>query len=208
MALVTDLVSDVLVSAPEAPEPLVTRHYLRAVRTFCRSTGAWRDDLGVLFDGKTSDYAINVPLDSEAFDASMCKVGDRVLGKASREQMLYRYRATASGRPQVYRVSASRLIFAPDPAEDISSNVVVTAWLRPVLSATNVPDALVEEHHDEGFVPGALATLLLTPNAPWRDADMAVYYLRKFDDYVARWRSVAADGGNTGVPRRVRYGGY
>ena len=202
-----DLIADLRLAAPGAPEPFLIEQYLRSVRRFCRETSAWREEIGVtLVAGTTNEYSPNAPAGAEAYDARSVMLGERSLYKASREQM--RRRFSRGSVVQAFRVAAGKLHLAPDPGDDVSSALTMVALLRPLRTAQEIPDELVDEHHDEAFLFGAYANILVVPNKEWTDLDLASYYAKRYRAAIDEWRSRGADEGMVGLPRRVKYGGY
>lgn len=199
MALVVDVIQELLLAVEGAPEPLAVTAYVEAARRLCRNAGVWRETVSATLGSNTAEYLLTPPTDGQVFDAVSVKLGEKWLDKRTREQL------EVYGLPG-YRVFNNTLVLNPDPQADVSANLTIVARIRPIRSATTLPDDLVDEHHD-GLLHGALYRLLSYPNKSWSDYDMASFHYRRFNDYIDEWTSRAADDGMTGVPRKVRYGG-
>ncbi len=81
------------------------------------------------------------------------------------------------------------------------------AAIKPILAtATNVDDIILSRY-DEALTSGALARLYLTPRKPWTDFNLGQYHRAQFQAAWPAARRDAADEHQTGVPRKVKYGG-
>lgn len=207
MAAIADLARRVLPLADGAPEPLAAQFYLDAARDFFTRTRAWVDqELFLVRTQPRAGYALfEADLrDAELFDTWRVSYDGQPLAKLTFEQMEQRLTANP-GRPRYHRISAGNLIIAPAPGP--GGELRGAFCLRPTRGAYALDDRIADEF-GEIIEHGTLARLLNVPHKDWTDREAVGYYRALFTEAVDDWRSRAADDGQVGVPRRVRYGGY
>lgn len=208
MAKVVDLIYTVMLSVPDAPEPVVARAYSEAARQFCTDTLAWRD--GGLYlaylnmPGPLGEFAVAVDDQTEVFDAARVEFRGRSLEKSTLGEIR---RREQRGRPSAFTISSSRLFVSPDPGVGHESAIRADFILRPRRGATEIPETVADRWGDI-IDHGALSRLLAVPGKPWTEYGGAGYYAGLFQQAIIEWKSKAADEGMVGVPRRVAYGGY
>lgn len=207
MASLDDLVLPLRAHATGASLGLLKQAYLEAARKFFHESTAWRDEIGSITVGSSNAAYTLAPTqtDAEVFDATRVWHKDNRLVKKSRTQIQTRY--SKGNSPAVFRIGApNSLHIAPGPDEDVSSDLVVHGALRPTRTA-DVLDDEAADRFDEALLNGARWKILLMPQ-PWRDVSMAEYYRKLFQDSLDREHALAADDGQVGVDRTMRYGGY
>lgn len=204
---INEVLDDLRLYAPGAPEPVLVRAYIHAVRRMAEHARVWRsDDVGVtqtVDDGVMNLRPGSDAGDAEVYDAVYVMYQDDVLKKASDRQMA----GLKGSKPAAYRIRPNRLFFAPKDAdidEDLFDGLFI---LRPARNAEFIDEELVDEFKDQ-FERGALARLLAQPGQTWTSFDGAEFYEQMFRSDMDYWQSRAADDFMTGVPRKVRYGGY
>lgn len=207
MALLNDLIGNLMLAAPGAPEPLAEGRYRDAARKFCTETLAYRAEVTAVGYTGTGEYLLLAPADTEIFDALSVTLDDEPLEKATRVQLRRYAREGRTGNPRWFRIDMGRLYLSPDPGEDIATRLSVIAALRPTRTALSLDDGLAEEF-GETFESGAIARLLSAPGQSWTDHAGSAIFWSNFNLEISRWRDRAADEGMRGVPRTVRYGGY
>lgn len=189
--------------AEGVPEPIAIARYVDAMREFCKDTRAWLNDdvlLAYIGDGC---FVPSLDTDAKIHDVIRLSVDDHELTKMTRAQMM---KLRSSGRPRAYRVGDNELEVQPDPGENAEVEGQFALW--PTRNAQRLDEDLVDRF-GEVFEYGALSRLLAYPGKPWTSFDGAEYYGGLFREALDRWRTLGADEGMTGVPRRVRqYGGY
>ena len=121
------------------------------------------------------------------------------------EQRIPKWRE-GNGVPE-YFVQQSNQTFwlAPVPTTTSVSSTIVRAVLRPTHTSTACDNDVMDRQRDT-IVNGALFRLLRIPNKAWTDLTGAGLYGSLFNDGVKR-AEVQARGADTGIARRVRYGG-
>jgi len=72
-------------------------------------------------------------------------------------------------------VDKTTLYFVGNPTESSTEGLLVTVILKPLKTATSLPDFLYNEYREE-IGHGALANLYMKKNMPWFDPNMAAYH--------------------------------
>lgn len=208
MAGIKDLVDEVRLHAPGAPNPLLVEKYRDAAREFFRRTLTWRGAPSAITVGASFErYVLTPPADAEAFDATYVQIDTAApLTKATEEQILMANPRRKTGTPRYFRVVGNTLHIDPSPESDVSSAMTAISVLRPTRTATTLPDDVVDRfgHYIQD---GAIGRLLLMPQKPWTNNDKGSHHLNRFADHVDEWWALGGDGGMVGVPRAVAYGG-
>ena len=97
-----------------------------------------------------------------------------------------------------------RLIYTPDATT--ADKYYVRMAVKPLLTSDSISD-VIENKYDEFVIHGALARLYFMPRKPWSDTRLGAYHREQFE---LSWPGARADAANefqTGVIRKVRYGG-
>jgi hypothetical protein len=121
------------------------------------------------------------------------------------EQRIPKWRE-GNGVPEYFVQQSSQTFWlTPVPTTTSVSSTIVRAVLRPTHTSTACDDDVMDRHRDT-IVNGALFRLLRIPNKDWTDLTGAGLYGSLFNDGVKR-AELQARGADTGIARRVRYGG-
>ncbi len=203
-----DLIEDLYIYVPNAPEQILKRAYVDAAREFMKETRAWRPVVTsiTVVDGKTDEYTLAPPSDAEFFDTIFVDYKDDRLPKATYAQIRRRV-SPHSMNPEYHRfVHADTVQISADPGADISADLLVRAVARPTKTATEISDWVLE-HFQESLDYGALTRLYRMPNRDWTSFDLSEKFEGLFREAINRNTSLAQDDMQTGVPRTVRYGG-
>jgi hypothetical protein len=106
-----------------------------------------------------------------------------------------------------YVLSTNNIIqFVPSPSESVDYYFRIAVKPTPDLALTEVAD-VVANKYSELLVHGAKSFLFMTPRKPWTDLQLAQYHEAVFQTGIPDARSEAADEFQTGVARKVKYGG-
>jgi hypothetical protein len=209
------MATDVRANIPEIPAFVATRQLLRAIREFCEETRAWRYsfDLDVTASESLYDLMSEAGLtNTELVDVVTVKNTDGstpVIPKTFKwlDDNLSDWRSTTAENAHWYVLDSNNVIrLVYTPASTTSAKYHVRMALKPLLSSQAVSDVL-ENKYDEAFIHGALARLYFLPRKPWTDVNLGQYHRLKFENYWASAKAEAADEFQTGVARKVRYGG-
>ena len=121
------------------------------------------------------------------------------------EQRIPKWRE-GNGVPEYYVQQGSALVWlAPIPTATGVSSTIVRAVLKPTHTSSACDDGVMNDYRDT-IINGALFRLLRIPNKEWTDLQGASVYGSLFNEgtMIAERKARGAD---TGVARRVRYGG-
>lgn len=203
MAQVSDLVTRLVATAPDAPEPLAIEAYITAAREFFTNTALWRVDV-TSFEaaGITGDYVVSTDSDDEeVFDLSYVQSGNTRLLRSNLERV-YRAR-TSSGSPRYYAVKfGSTVSFAPTGVTP--SNMTAVGLVRPAVGAEQISDDIAATYHTV-IEQGAMAYLFLLPNQGWSQPETGTYYRQTFltsmNDFLVR----GLHSGTDDAPRRAPF---
>ena len=211
---ISTLVPDVRAVIPEVPTFIVTRQVIRAMREFCEETRAWRVDVNLSTVENASTYNLTglLPTNTELVEIISVKSDE---GNAPVEPITTAWLdhnkstwrdETSSEAMYFYLVSNNTIRLVPTPSATATNKYFVRLAVKPLLTATTFDDQ-VDNKYNETLISGALANLLMIPRKPWTDFSLGDFYRRKFEAAFAPARAEATDEFQTGVARKVRYGG-
>lgn len=204
------LVPDIRTHIPELPSFVADRELLRAAREFCEETRAWRANINVTTVASTATYTLSVPTNTELVDVISMKKSDGSTPVVPRtfkwlDENLADWRTTTSDTANYYVLESNnvvRLVYTPAAAVTYNTRIAV----KPTLSATTLDDVLVNKYR-EPLISGALGLLFMIPRKPWSDTNLAAFHTGMFNMAKAGARTEAAEEFQTGIPRKVKYGG-
>ena len=209
-AQVRDIISDI----PEIPAFVAARQYLRACRELCEKARVWRLD-GTMTVGAGSeleDLSDSFPDNTELVDVISIKPVDGsspVLPKTQAwlDTNWSDWRAQEALVARYYVLKENNTIqLVPTPAEAVVDAYYFRAAIKPTLSAIEIDDLLVNKY-SEVLIHGAKGYLFATPRKPWTDMKLAQYHTAMFIAAIPDARAEATDEFQTGVARKVKYGG-
>jgi hypothetical protein len=211
---VTTLVQDIISDIPEIPVFVATRQYLRALRVLCEQARVWRINFDVNTVASQDSYDISAyfPSNTELVDILSWKPED---GSTTVKPKTYAWldKNEADWRTQealianYYVLESNNTIrLVPTSSETTASAYHVRAAIKPTTDATQI-ESLLPNKYSETLINGAKAFLFMTPRKPWTDLQLAQYHQSAFLASIPDARSEAADEFQTGVARKVKYGG-
>lgn len=215
MATLTSIIPDILVEIPEVPQFVAKRQLLRATREFAERTRAWRRNIqiSVIANTATVNLQPEFGTTSELVDIITIKNtgGGAPLTPTTfvwLDENMSDWRSDTAVDAQYYVLESNNTIrLVPYPSTTTANLYDVRVCLKPIVAtATTIPDVLANKF-DEVLVHGALGRLYSIPRKPWTDANLAQYHMALFMDGVFRGEQEAVDEFQTGVPRKIRYGG-
>lgn len=212
--LLTTLHPDLRAEIPELPSFVMTRYLIRAARDFLEFSRAWRvnADLNTTANVATVSLASALPANTELVDIISIKdtlgntpVAATTYAKLDTNRADWREETDLSA---MYYVLASNntIQFVPTPANTITAKYHARFAVKPTLSASSIDD-VVGNKYDQALISGALHRLFMQPRKPWTDERRATFHLAVFEAAKAAARTEAADEFQTGVARKVKYGG-
>ena len=214
MAAITSLVPDVRAVIPDIPSFVAQRQLLRAARTFCQDTRAWRVNfpLSVVGSVPTVSLAAQLPDNTELVDIiSIKNVGGGEPLTATTYSRLDLNKNTWQSEEQrdakYYVLEENNLLrLVPSPAETVAALYNIRVAVKPLRTATEIGDVLANKF-DEDLINGALSFLFLVTRKPWPDLQLGLNDKAQFLNSIPGARAAAADEFQVGVGRKIRYGG-
>jgi hypothetical protein len=215
MATLASLIPDVQVEIPEIPAFVANRQILRALRDFCEQTRAWRTDIQISTTASTAtvDLTALLPTASELVDVITVKnviggapVEPTTQARLDKEHALWRSEEALDAQWYVLDSNNTlRLVFTPSTTVANQYNARVA--VKPLLATATTVDDIIANKYDELLVHGALARLYAIPRKPWTDNNLASFHIGMFNAGIPAARTAAADEHQTGVGRKIKYGG-
>lgn len=214
MATFDDLLPDIQVEIPEIPSFVAQRSLIRAMREFCEETRAWRISFNAstLADDPLLPLISYFPDFTELVDVITIKNVDGGEPVEPRtyawfDKNLSDWRSDSAIDANYYVLEDNNTIrLVPYPTETIVNKYYVRAAIKPLLTTTTLDDRMVNKY-SETLIHGALAKLYAIPRKPWTDLQLASIHDAQFRVKFGQARTEAAEEFQTGVPRKVKYGG-
>lgn len=188
MARFGDFLHLVAPFAPGVPDPVAERAILDGAVRFCRESRALRMELDpILVMPNFREYDVE-PDGVEPLEILAAQFAGRNLQAASLEQAK-REIADKPGPPVAwYQVSPRLVRLFPTPNENGLLHLYAIA--EPRANATQLDDRIYREWR-HGVAAAALSHLLITPNQPYSNPQLASMYEGRFADEVARAQAFA-----------------
>jgi len=214
MASVAELVTDIRASVPDVPKAVIQKYLMRAARTFCQETRAWRVDflISVVTVVPTVSLAAKIPSGTELVDVISIKNtggGEPVHARTYSwlDTNTSDWRSDTALNANYYVLDGNNTLrLVPTPSTTVASLYDVRVAVKPLRTATTL-DSVLTNHYDEELIHGALSHLYLIPRKPWTDLNLAQYHQGMFLNSMPRARAEATDEFQVGVARKVKYGG-
>jgi hypothetical protein len=203
------LLPDILPMVPGCPDTLIKNNVRAAVIELCERSSVYQLELDPLTTvGNIYEYDLEAPSGTTVQKILwVTHAGKDVepLTSTLLEQRIPKWRE-GNGVPEYYVQQGSSLVWlVPIPTATSVSSTIVRAVLKPTHTSTACDDGVMNDYRDT-IINGALFRLLRIPNKEWSDLQGASVYGSLFNEgtVIAERRARGAD---TGVARRVRYGG-
>lgn len=204
-----DLIPQVILEAPEVPDPAASLQLVLAARELCAFSLAWQADLTVKFSGKTT-YPISLdegelvqPISAVYTVSTGGTTSHPIPSTPAQLDLKDPSWRTRVGPPTSYFFPTQDTVqFVPTPAQ---GTAIIRVAIQPTMTEKTVDDR-VGSVFREIIVHGALARLFRIPQRQWTDKGLAAYHLEAFE-------LGKADAQNRGVDmfakvaRKVKYGG-
>lgn len=215
MTALSAFVPDVRVEIPEIPSFVAERQLLRAAREFCEETRTWRVDIQITTVAATATTNLTslLPANTELVDiVSIKNIDDGGTPPAPStfawlDKNVNDWRSNEALNAKWFVLDGNNTLrLVPTPSTAVTNQYFLRVAVKPLLSATVIDD-VVANKYDELLIHGALAKLFLLPRKPWTDAGLAQYHQSIFLNGIPPARTEAAEEFQTGIPRKVKYGG-
>jgi len=174
-----DLEDDVLFDLPGCLSSTIQRALTRICRELIEKSKVWKEKLPLLdVVAQQTDYAINVP-----YNAVIKNLEDVRVIQASTQnfndmlplsQLYYDYILE-----NILRFKSTSVA----PRVAMVDGMQITALLVPSFNCTSIP-TWIFERYAEGFIAGAKARLMLSPNKPYTNLELAQVNEVKYNEYL------------------------
>ena len=203
------LLPDILPMVPGCPDSLIKNNIMSAVIELCERASVYQAELDPLTTvGNIYEYDLEAPSGTAVQKILWITHEGKDLEPLTStplEQRIPKWRE-GNGVPEYYVQQGSALVWlAPIPTATGVSSTIVRAVLKPTHTSSACDDGVMNDYRDT-IINGALFRLLRIPNKEWTDLQGASVYGSLFNEgtMIAERKARGAD---TGVARRVRYGG-
>lgn len=199
---------------PGCPEPTILQAVLDTAIDFCAETRVYNTFIQFPSQASVQTYTVPAPTDTDEEVHTIMNMWwkSRPLGPAAdylidRPETLFAtsFGTQEQGDPRRWlRAQNGTFTVYPVPNAAISDGFTIQYAMKPKLTATTIPDLLVDQWRD-AILSGALSRLRSIPGKQWtapNQMDEAVYNLGR-----ARAKAVARQGQN-GAPMRVNTRGF
>ncbi len=175
---IEDLFSKVRPYAPGASEPMMAEHIRKAAIKFCERTRCWSFEDSFPITG-TEDEILCVPPFAVLFELKEARFNNMELErKAPNGDMLMH----DEGMPRYITQHRSGTV-SIEPR--LAGILYISMFLKPAPDADMLPDILFDEFSD-AIGDGALASLLLLPNQPYFQPQLAAVFQNQFNNQLDR----------------------
>lgn len=203
------LLPEILPMVPGCPDTLIENNIRAAVIELCEKASTYQAELDPLTTvANIYEYDLEAPAGTTVQKILwVTHAGKDIepLTSALLEQRLPKWRE-GNGVPEYYVQQSPSLVWlAPIPTVTSVSSTIVRAVLKPTHTSTACDDSVMNDYRDT-IINGALFRLLRIPNKDWSDLQGASVYGQLFSQGVENAERKAR-GADTGVARKVRYGG-
>lgn len=183
--LIDDILPQLLIDAPECPDPVAARALIQSAGEFCRDTMVWNifPDPVPLVD-EQAVYTIVVPAGSRAVAVMAAWVNGRELKPktlAEISRTLPGWQTATGSEPVLFNSQQgedSVRVF-PIPLQAAGAPLLMRVAVEPTDAATELPDTLMAPY-GEAVIQGALARLMLQPRKPWSNPDLGAFNGTRF----------------------------
>ena len=203
------LLPDILPMVSGCPDTLVRNSIRAAVIELCERASVYQTELDpVTTVANIYEYDLEPPSGTSVQKILwVSHLGKDVepITSTLLEQRIPKWRE-GNGVPAYYVQQGSSLFWlAPVPTVTTVASTIVRAVLKPTHSSTACDDDVMNDYRDTK-INGALFRLLRIPNKDWTELTGAQVYSALFNQGVTEAERKAR-GADTGVARKVNYGG-
>lgn len=202
--LYSDFVTLLAPSLPGCPNAVIENYVRRAAREVCERTLAWRYEPSsqVLVAG-TYSYAYQPAASTEVHDVLSATINDTKLTALPYNEVARRYPlwpdtdVDRRGHPLfITQWAPATYYVAPTPDAAVTYTVEMVVALKPTLAATGMDEAVADEL-ETAIQHCVLQHLLVLPDRPWSDRELAAYHAKQYIFSVSerRARTLVGIGG-------------
>lgn len=210
MANLSALRNRIISQIPAANDVMIDRVLIEVIREFCKYTRAWRTTVTETVTANTLEVTLTPPTDAEFVDVVKASLDGYPLTKKTHTQLDEiepRWRTDVSSPSYVTEGDELNEILAVPQSGTTRTDLLVVrvAW-KPTLLATTINDRLLSQYSEE-IINGTLHKMFAMPGVPWADGPRSAFYGTLYTDQRDDAKTMATAGGQTGVVRKVKYGG-
>ena len=203
------LLPEIIPMVPGCPDTLIENSIRAAITELCEKAGVWQEEIQFSTAAGQYDYTLTTPTDSVVHKVmTVIHKGVELepISSILLEQRKPKWRETDYyGTPEYWLYESSALRLVPVPSDGGDGSTIARVQLKPTIGSTETTDRLIVDYRDI-IVNGAIYRLLRMPLREWTDYAGAQVYGTLFNqDVIAAERR--ARQANTGIARKVKYGG-
>lgn len=175
MREIEELLPQVIPYATGCADPTAIQHIRDAAVRFCERTRCWRH-IDTFKTTNNHHQIMAVPLGAVLFEIEWAKFDNRELEAKIPDVDTWHHQDQAYAYPRyITQVNPSCVSIEPHAEGEL----MISLFLKPSQETDMLPDFLVS-HMARNIADGALATLLLLPNQPFTNPQMAMAFEAKF----------------------------
>lgn len=202
------LLPSIIPMVPACSDTLIENSIRSAVVELCEKSEVYQTEQVIASTSGVYDYTLTAPADTaieKILSIQYNGVDLEPITPAILDQRLPKWR-TEPGVPQYYiKTSSNTVRIAPAPSTGSADALLLRLILKPTHTSTGCDDDVMNDYRDT-IVNGALFRLLRLPSKDWTDYSAASVYGSLFTEQLTDAERRARSA-NTGVARKVNYGG-
>ena len=175
---IEDFLPFITVWAPSVPEPVALNFLRQAAKELCQRTRCWRFTDSFQTTGDDIEVMCTPPC-ADLFEIEWARFDDMQLeSRAPTGDMLFH----DNGQPRYFYQTGPNTISLEPRAKGTLS---LSLFLQPSVGTEMLPAFMLDQFGD-ALAAGALSRLLLLPNQPFQDANMAMVKAAEWRDVLDR----------------------
>tara|TARA_B100000214_G_scaffold164024_1_gene117588 strand:+ start:981 stop:1667 length:687 start_codon:yes stop_codon:yes gene_type:complete len=211
MATYESLLPDIIPMVQNCPDSLIESNIRSAVIELCEKAGVYQAELDPITTvSGIYEYDLEPPTDTAVHKIMWVLYNGDALEPISTtllEERKPKWREASYHSTPEYYVKQSRSLFylVPVPNETTANSTRLRVQLKPLHTSTSCNDDIMDDYR-EAIVNGTLFRLLRMPSRDWTDFQGADVYRSLYNVGLVEAERRAQQS-DTGVARKVRYGG-
>jgi hypothetical protein len=188
---------DLLMHVPGCPIPLAEHELRRTAQAFFKESRAWQDTLPLapVVAGQDSVTVVFADVGQELVRVEQAFYDGASIGVTTTELLDAGFSDDWTlhyGTPfKIYQITPGVVRLYPIPSADAATGLKLRVSIRPSDLATGLADEMAVKYRDEIHL-GAKARLMMYPNKPWTNMEMAAVYASAFDGVIGKANLSAA----------------
>lgn len=185
-------------SVPGCPQPVLVQYIRDAAIEVCERTLAWRYDQPLItLSSGIAEYPYEVPTGTEVHAFLTATVNNEPMFPMTLEAIRSKYPSWPdmpaeqwSDPRYILQLDVDDFAVAPLPDASQPYAVRMIVALKPLRDASGM-DKTVFDDLENVIMNGALQNLLVLPNKPWSDRELAVYHAKQYISKITERRARA-----------------